>query len=178
MKRINLLGAALLAFSASAAAAQDGPPDPASVQLPPMTFGTDPAVAKDGYKFFFFHHPQLTYAEAVQDFAECQSLLPFGEGLPLPGFVPWVEANNRKVIQRDPQYGLVGAAIGAILLPKLARGQRNNKMRLCMERRGYVRYAVNEAAYDALWEGTPEEISAKQALLATGPAPAAAVQSE
>lgn len=136
-----------------------------------MTLGSDPEVQKNGYKFFFFHNPDIGFAEAARDLAECHSQLPTGPFLPLPGFVPWTEANNREAVPASNGYGLVGAAMGALILPKLERGQRNNKMRLCMERRGYVRYAIDEAAYDAIWEGEPAQLIAKQAKLATGPAP-------
>ena len=173
MKIFGPAMAGVAVLSASTAGAQALLPDPDTVELPPMTFGTDPEVAKNGYKFFFFHNASVSYAEAALDFAECHSQLATGSLLPLPGFVPWTEANNRASAQTTSPYGIVGSAIGAIIQPKLERGQRNNKMRLCMERRGYARYAIDEAAYDAIWEGEPVQIIAVQAKLATGPAPAA-----
>lgn len=151
----------------------DAPPSPSEVELPDIVFGSDPNVAKDGYKFFFFHNPDLSFDEAYADFAECRTQLATGSFLPLPGFVPWVEENNRKLVVPVNNYGLVGAAIGAIIQPKLERGILNNKMRLCMGRRGYVRYAMNEAAYDAIWDAEPSDSIAMQAKLATGPAPQA-----
>lgn len=171
MQLAKFAPAMALLSCASGVAAQDLLLDPATVELPPMTFGNDPAVAKNGYKFFFFHNPNLDFAEAARDIAECHSHLPTSAFLSLPGFVPWTEANERETAQTASPYGLVGEAIRAIIAPKLERGQRNNKMRLCMERRGYVRYAIDEAAYDAIWEGEPSQIVAMQAKLATGPAP-------
>lgn len=179
MGRWGLLGAAMLAaVNAGEAAAQDALPAPDSVTLPPMTFGTDPKVAASGYKFFFFHNPQLTYDEAAADIADCHSQLQIGAPLTLPAFVPWTEQNTRPVIRAASPYGLAGDAILAIIQPKLERGMRNNRMRLCMERRDYVRYAIDQAAYDAIWEGEPAQILAMQAKLATGPAPAAPVVTE
>ncbi|WP_284126389.1 hypothetical protein [Parerythrobacter aestuarii] len=154
-------------------AAQESLPDKDAVELPAITYGDDPQVAKNGYKFFFFHNAEIGFDDALLDFAECRSVLVTGSYLPLPGFVPWVEDNNRKVAQGGNAFGLVGAAISAIILPKLERGLRNNKMRLCMERRGYVRYAMDEAAYDAIWDAEPAKSMIMQATLATNPAPQA-----
>jgi hypothetical protein len=179
MGRWVIVGAAALALaSASAAAAEDALPPVESVTLPPITYGTDPKVAANGYKFFFFHNAALTYAEAAADLADCHAQLATGATLLLPAFVPWTEQNLRPIERGFSPYGLAGEAILAIIGPKLERGQRNNRMRLCMERRGYVRYAIDQAAYDAIWEGEPARVLAMQAKLATGPAPAAPVVTE
>jgi hypothetical protein len=179
MGRWGLLGAALLAAAgAGAAAAQDALPRPDSVTLPPMTFGTDPKVAANGYKFFFFHNPQVSYDEAAADLGDCHAQLQIGAALSLPAFVPWKEQAARPVAAAVSPYGLAGEAILSIIQPKLERGLRNNRMRLCMERRGYVRYAIDQAAYDAIWEGDGASLVAMQAKLATGPAPAAPVVTE
>ena len=166
---------AALVLCAAEAGAQEGLPDPASVTLPDMTFGDDPDVAENGYKFFFFHNPDIGFADAYTDVAECRGHLLTGAYLPLPSFVPWVESNKREVEAGVNPYGVVGvvvyAAIASVIMPKMERGQRNNKMRLCMERRGYVRYAVDEAAYDALNSGEEANIVAMQAKLAVAPAP-------
>ena len=171
MKRILPAAAASLTLWAASAAAQETLPDPAMVTLPAMKFGDDADVAKNGYKFFFFHNPTVSYVDAYTDLMECRGHLPTGAFLPLPGFVPWVESNEREVATAMNPYGVVGAVMAAIIVPKIERGQRNNKMRLCMDRRGYVRYAVDEAAYDALNSGDERNILAMQAKLAVGPAP-------
>ncbi len=44
-------------------------------------------------------------------------------------------------------------------MPKMERGRQNNIMRLCMGRRGYVRYAVDAEAYEALQEGNEAKSS-------------------
>ena len=61
----------------------------------------------------------------------------------VPGFIPWDEANRRETRQCSPFVAsptpvgvIVGAmvvgAMAAIILPKLERGVRSNKMRRCM----------------------------------------------
>ncbi len=100
MKRIRafFLTAMLLAMPGTALA-QMAIPDPAGVTLPPMRFGDDPKVAAQGFKFFFFHNPAVSYEEAFADFAECRAHLPQGAALSVPSFVPWVEATRRPVRQ-------------------------------------------------------------------------------
>ena len=148
----------------------------AQIELPPITYGDDPDVAKNGYKFFFFHNPAITIEEAAVDFADCRQHLQEAEPLRLPGFVRWSEKETREAPQEViSPYGLVGAVLTSIIAPKAARGKRKNKMRLCMGRRGYVRYAMNEEAYDAINTGEEVDVIAMQAKLATDPAPSAEV---
>jgi hypothetical protein len=175
---VTSAAAVLAVASASTAAAEDTLPPADSVTLPPITYGSDPKVAANGFKFFFFHNAALSYPEAAADLAECHGQLATGAPLLLPAFVPWTEQNLRPVERGFSPYGLTGEVILAIIQPKLERGLRNNRMRLCMERRGYVRYAIDQAAYDAIWEGEPAQVLAMQAKLATSPAPAAPVVTE
>lgn len=173
MVRFRWAGACLLGLCSSALAAQEAVPDPAAVSLPAMTFGSDPAVAASDYKFFFFHQAGLSYQDAYADLADCHAQLPTGAVMPLPGFVPWVETAERERREAGTQYGLLGQAMIAVIAQKMERGQRNNRMRLCMDRRGYDRYAIDQAAYDAIWAGETAQQLAMQAKLASGPAPSA-----
>lgn len=67
--------------------------------------------------------------------------------------------------------GLVVAAMAAIIMPKMQRGLDSNKMRRCMGTRGYDRYAIPEAAWNALNEGEEQQVLLMQAKLASGPKP-------
>lgn len=157
----------LAALAVVPASAESGlaPPDPASVQLP--DFGTiTPEVIKEGGKFFAFVSPSLTYAQAYEDIAECRSFLPTGIMRPLPSFVPWEEPSVRPPVVYQP-VGLAAGILVSIIMPKLERGQRNNKMRRCMGPRGYQRAAIPEAAWKMLNEGDELQLIAKQAKLAS-----------
>ena len=156
--------AALVAAPVSAQG-ELAPPDPASVQLPDLGTIT-PEVIKEGGKFFAFSNPSLTYAEAFQDIAECRSFLPTGVFRQLPSFIPWEEPSVRPPIVYQP-VGLAAGILVSIIMPKMERGQRNNKLRRCMGPRGYRRVAVPEAAWLALNEGDELQLIAKQAKLAT-----------
>ena len=159
----------LLALAAGpVGAAGPAPPlDPATVQLPDLS-STDPEVVNNGGKFFAFVSPSLTYAQAYEDIAECRSFLPTGIMRPLPSFVPWEEPSVRPPVVYHP-VGLAAGILVSIIMPKLERGQRNNKMRRCMGPRGYQRAAIPEAAWKMLNEGDELQLIAKQAKLASAP---------
>jgi len=144
-------------------------PDPASIGVPDLS-SADPVVASNGYKFFIFHNSAITYAEAYADIAECRSFLTAGYAPVLPGFIPWVEPSARTPITYNP-VGLAAGIAADIIVPKMERGLRNNKMRRCMEPRGYTRFAVPEAAWEQLNKGDEANLVAMQAKLAVGPRP-------
>jgi hypothetical protein len=162
--------AILVAFVGRATA--DPLPDPATISVPDVTPSADPRVQEEGYKFYYFHNTGVSFAEAHQGFTECRAHLAAGGGTVIPGFVPWDEAHRRRVLQRPPMFpGLFSEAMAAIILPKMERGVRSNKMRRCMGTRGYARYAIPEAIWDAINKGDEQAQIAVQAKLATGAKP-------
>lgn len=174
---------ALLPAAAHAQAAPFALPDPAAVTVPDVTPSSDPKVHHDGYKFYYFHNPAVSFAEAYRDVAECRAHLVTAGAAAVPGFIPWDQAHRRKTYQGAPFVpyspslvgtmvgGVVTAGLAAIILPKMERGARSNKMRRCMGTRGYVRYAIPEAAFDTLNKGDEAQLIAMQAKLASGPKP-------
>lgn len=172
---VNLvLSLLLLTQTAPATQAADGPPlpDPATVNAPDVTPSGDPKIAEQGYKFYYFHHPQVSFAQAYRDLSECRAHLAVAGPAKVPGFIPWEEAHRRQTLAPAPS-GLVGAALAGIILPKLERGLRSNKMRRCMGTRGYDRYAIPESAWNVLNEGDERQLILMQAKLASGPKPRA-----
>ena len=153
-------------------------PDPATITAPD-TSASDPEVLKEGYKFFYFNNPSVSFSEAVADIAECRSFLANGAPPSVPGFIPWTEPVKRKQNRGGGflvAYGLLGvgveAGLAAIIMPKIERGLRNNKLRRCMEPRGYKRFALPEASWKILNEGDEKQLILTQAKLASGPQPA------
>lgn len=171
MRSVMVPAAAVLVVLGQPLAAEEAAPDQEVIDLPEMTFATDPDVAKNGYKFFFHHNAEISFDLAFRDFSECLAQLPTQSFLQLPSFVPWEESSNREVVYSPNMYGIVGEVMSMIISPKFERGVRNNKMRLCLERRGYVRYAIDEDAYDAIWEGPSDDVAGRLAKLATMQAP-------
>lgn len=161
-----------------AAQTEESLPDPATITVPD-TSANDPEVLKEGYKFFYFNNPAVSFAEAVADIAECRSFLASGAAPSVPGFIPWTEPVQRKQVRGGgfmSMYGLVGvgvsAGLAAIIMPKIERGKRNNKLRRCMEPRGYKRFALPEASWKVLNEGDEKQLVLMQAKLASAPQPA------
>lgn len=156
---------------AEAAATAQSLPDPATIAVPDVTPSSDPKVKNQGYKFYYFHQSGVSFAAAYQDLVECRAHLAAGGPARVPGFIPWDETHRREIPQTVSPYGLVGAALAAIILPTMERGARSNKMRRCMGTRGYARYAITEASWDRLNEGDERELILMQAKLASGPKP-------
>ncbi len=167
-----LLSLLLLAQPVPGAASAGAPPlpDPATVNVPDVTASADPKIAEQGYKFYYFHNPQVSFAQAYRDLSDCRAHLAVAGPAKVPGFIPWDEAHRRETVAPAPS-GLVGAVLAGIIAPKLERGARSNKMRRCMGIRGYDRYAIPESAWNALNEGEERQLILMQAKLASGPKP-------
>jgi hypothetical protein len=170
-----LLIAAAISPPVMAADAAPSLPDPATIDAPDVVPTRDPKVSEEGYKFYYFHSPSVSFAEAHRDLKECRAHLPVGGPANVPGFVPWDEAHRRKVYEGftapSVLHVAVYSAIGAIVVPKIERGLRSNKMRRCMGTRGYARYAIPESVWERLNEGDEEQLTLMQAKLASGPKP-------
>lgn len=168
MRMVALWASVLLT---TPAAAQEIP-DPASVAPPDLSSAADPAVAKDGWKHFFFWKPGMTYRQAYLDFADCYRFLPVGGALGiLPIFAPWREAPKTAPFVPTPQFGLVGALIGSMVAGPIERRSRQSRLRRCLEPRGYVRFALSQDAWEALVGDFSPASIAIQAKAATAPRP-------
>jgi hypothetical protein len=168
-----LLIAAALLPAAQASDAPQALPDPATVKVPDIVSATDPKVREDGYKFYYFYSPEVSFAEAYQDLLECRGYLMTG-GAQIPGFVPWEPAKTPSVAAFGHTGQVLkgnGSLLAMVIIPKAEHGIRSNKMRRCMETRGYARYAVPEATWSTLNDGDPQETLLMQAKLASGARP-------
>jgi hypothetical protein len=146
-------------------------PDPAGLVLPSLD-GSAPAVAREGWKHFYFHKPGVSYAQAYADFADCYRFLPVENTRgKLPMFVPWVDRQAARVVTPVPMYGLVGLAIGAMVEGPLVRRAHQSRMRRCMEPRGYIRYPLPEDSWKALTDNYSVRSTALQAKAASMAAP-------
>ncbi len=172
-----LLLAALMAAPVEAQVSQSIPPVE-DVVLPDLSSTNDPAVADEGWKYFFFHKQGTTYADAYADFAECYHFLPgAGVKIPyfLPMFVPWGEKTTAAVKPvTGGQYGLVGIAIMAMVPDPAERRSRQSRLRRCLEPRGYVRYPLSKDSWEELVDDYSFRSIAMQAKAATGPHPSSA----
>jgi hypothetical protein len=172
MKRVYAFMLGLLMAVPAAAEDKVDLPDPASVTVPDVTPSNDPKVREEGYKFYYFHNANVSYAEAHQDLAECRAYLPVGGGTQVQGFIPFGENYNRPVYVGTPIFpGLFTNVMASIIVPKMERGVASNKMRRCMGTRGYDRFAIPEVTWDKLNNGDEAQLLLMQAKLASGPKP-------
>jgi len=152
------------------------------VKVPDVSPSQDPKVRSEGYKFYYFNNPAVSFADAYRDLVECRGHLVVAGPAKVPGFIPWDEAHRRRTRQGGPMVvgpdmvtavagAVVFSAMAAIILPKMERGARSNKMRRCMGTRGYERYAITEDAWDILNKGDEKQLLLMQAKLAAAPRP-------
>lgn len=180
---ILLLLAQPLPAAAQAADAPQTLPDPATIKIPDVSPSQDPKVRSEGYKFYYFNNPEVSFADAYEDLLECRAHLVTAGPAKVPGFIPWDEAHRRKSVKNGPMVAspnLLGVAVGVVVLsamaaivgPKMERGVRSNKMRRCMGTRGYQRYAITEETWNILNKGDDERaLVLMQAKLASAPKP-------
>jgi hypothetical protein len=166
---------ALGLLSGAAGAEEPGSrPDPATVEVPAITGGRDPDVVKDGWKYFYFWRPNTSFEQAYADFSDCYRFLPVpGGDAMLPRFVAWREAEARPAVAPNyySPYGLVGAAIGALIAGPIERRASQSRMRRCLEPRGYLRFPAPQPVWEKILDGYSPRSIAVQAKLASGPHP-------
>jgi hypothetical protein len=162
-----------IAVPAAAQEAAD-PPDPATITMPDMTPSRD--AIENGWKFFYFQKPGVTYAEAYADISECYRFFAsygYSSGQ-VPSFMPWVAPSDgpRPALPMPrSQYGLIGDIMVSIAARQTNRRDRIARMRRCMEPRWYVRYPLREEIWHQLVDDYSPRTIAMQALAASGPVP-------
>lgn len=157
-------------------------PDAASVIVPNLQSVSDPRIQKEGWKHFFFHKDGVSYTQAYEDFADCyrflggpapvgpQPLPPYGARARLP--------SDERLHSNPPSNGLVGMAIGEMVMGPMQRRLPQSRLRRCMEPRGYVRYPIDEPTWKLLVDAYSIKSIAVQAKVASGPRPVATVVSQ
>ena len=173
MIKINF--AFVILFWSSIVVAQDEKNLPAlgTITVPDLSRSNTPEVVKNGWKFFFFHKSGVSFADAHADFTDCYRFLaPSGYAdVTDSSFVPWRQESVRKDRVVSNGYTPVGGVIMKVfnIESSLARGDRQAKMRRCMEPRDYKRYGV----FKDIWENVAamEEVEAIsiQAKIASEP---------
>ncbi len=149
-------------------------PDPASISVPDIGTTPDATTLKTGNKYFFFHRPDTDFVQSYADLHFCTQFTHKAVLASLPAFVPWGERSVRPPIPNDPvisPYGIVGAVIGSMIAGPLERGDYLIKMRRCMEPRGYSRFPMSKAAWEAVHPAEEAQSLLMQAKLASGPRP-------
>lgn len=161
------------ALAAPSVQAQEPPAvlDPASVVVPDLSRSGDPDVIANGWKYFFYQKPGVSFEAAHADIAFCYRFLGASSWATVqaPRFVPWEESAPTVVKYQPNPYGLVGALMAGMVEGTLVRRDRQSKMRRCMEPRGYTRYGVAEEIWENVVTKPPGEAIAIQAKIASMP---------
>lgn len=172
MRKLTLaLAGSALQLCASAAFAQDVPPDPAAVTVPDLSQSASPAVVEEGWKYFFFRKEGVKFAEAYGDFNDCFRFQQQSNWLSvsMTRFVPWESKVGREAHTPAYNYGMVGALIGSMIEGTLTRRDYQARMRACMEPRGYIRYSVPQSIWEEVSRLPREQWAGVQAKIASGP---------
>ena len=143
--RAIIAGLALLAV-ASGARAQIQPPTVPSLAASEADFG-------DARKYVYFHKPGVSFADALRDISECERHARRSAQRSAPAFVPWGRDERGSPVTYDGlNYGLVGAAIGAIIDGPLERSARQTVMIRCLTPMGYRRYRAGKDQWQTFFE--------------------------
>lgn len=179
-KCANLVLAALcmLLVAPGTAKAQTALPDPAGISLPALALFDRAANSHQSLAYFYLTNPSVSFGEAYADFADCYRFRAIGPQLDLQSFVPWAEGTAGLGPRKDQTnaaspYGVVGAVIGAWLVPALLaaqmRGEANMRLRTCMVPRGYEAHPLAKSAWMQLQSANDAETVARLAKIATLP---------
>ncbi len=136
-----------------------------------MAFVETPAIVKDYDKYFYFHRQNTSFADALTDLRECDAR---ARGI-------WQGKSARGETLGRTAYGLVGdLANTLIFVPAQDRLFRRANLRRCLYFKGYARYGLPKALWEAfnlqhIEAATPErdiQMSlVRQALVASGVRP-------
>ncbi|MFC0588479.1 hypothetical protein ACFFF7_03545 [Novosphingobium aquiterrae] len=158
-------------------------PDPATLTRPKLDYAATPEIVADYDKYFYFHRDGTSYVDAFNDVRECDALA--------SGSNIYMGGNDAAMGAAMAQYGVLAGGIGGALGGLMAdaifgsaarRQQRRINLRNCMGFKGYQRYGLSgdlwktfnfEEGNGRKKEGERNEALELQALVASGPKPAA-----
>lgn len=170
------------AAPASGQASPSDAPDPASITVPDLSGGRDPAVVRDGAKYYYFWRAETSYDQAYADMTDCARFLPVAQGNAplLPMFIAWrgVPEARDDAPATTHQYGLVGDIMGALIMGSAAQIAAQSRLHACLAPLGYQRFPLPKATWQTISaDGSPGAL-ALRAKIASGPRPDAEALAE
>ena len=175
------LGIMVLPLALSAAAPAWGQvapaqaPDPATIAVPDLSGGRDPAVVRDGFKYYYFWRAETSYEQAYGDMADCARFLPIAQANAplLPMFIAWRGVAEAQDDAPAPthQYGLVGDIMGGLIMGSANQLAAQSRLHACLAPLGYQRFPLSKAVWQTIGaDGSPDAL-ALRAKIASGPRP-------
>lgn len=152
-------------------------PEEAAISMPALVFAESPEDATNYQKYYYFHRPDTSFADALADIRQCDE---FARGLYGGDYYP------------NPAYtalygvgGALGGAIGGAMAQAIygsaeERRKRRVNMRRCMSFKGYQRYGLSKDLWQEfnfeegnreVPEAERQRMLAMQAKVASGPLP-------
>ncbi len=143
-----------------------------------LVFEADPSHTEEFHKYHFFHKSGVSYDQAVLDFGECNVFRkgPVGkEGETfhvVPQFVSLSETQSYRPYVYNPNSGgVVGAVIGEIVGAPIIQKAKAQRMRKCMEYKGYDRYGLSKKLWKRIMKVEDADLVRINASIASGPKP-------
>lgn len=142
------------------------------VQPPPVPdLIVDEKKLGDERKYVFFHKQGVSFEDALRDMSECGRHARRAQHRTAPAFIPWGRDDGGNPVAYDGlNYGLVGAAIGAIIAGPIERSARQTVMIRCLTPMGYDRYRASTEQWQDIFEGGDDWVPLAAAI-AAGPTP-------
>lgn len=143
-----------------------------------LVFEASEEHTEEFHKYHFFHKPGVSYDQALEDFGECSVFRkgPIGkEGEVFnitPNFVSLSETQSYKPYVYNPNSGgVVGAVIGEIVGAPLVQKAKAQRLRICMEFKGYDRYGLSKKLWKTIMKVEDADFVKINAHIASGPKP-------
>lgn len=143
---------------------------------PDLSFEITEKDSEEFHKYFYFHKEGVSYETAFEEISECNIYQkgPIGsEGdfiVIMPTFVSLGE-NQTYVPWVPNEAGLVGVIMSDIFSGPLVLKNRGQRMRKCMEYKGYDRYGLSKDLWKTVNKISPDEYVKVHAKIASGPKP-------
>lgn len=176
--RLGLMVLPIALAAATPAWGQVAPPlapDPSTIAVPDLSGGRDPAVVRDGGKYYTFWRAETSYEQAYADFADCVRFLPIAQANAplLPMFIAWRGVAEARDDAAGPtqQYGLVGEIMGSLIMGSATQLAAQSRLHACLAPLGYQRFPIPKVTWQTISaDGSPAAV-ALRAKIASGPRP-------
>ncbi len=143
-----------------------------------LVFEASPEHTEEFHKYHFFHKEGVSYDQALLDIGECNTFRkgPIGkEGETfhiVPQFVSLSETRSYKPYVYNPNSGgVVGAVIGEIVGAPIVLKAKAQRMRKCMQYKGYDRYGLSKKLWKKIMKVEDADLVKINARIASGPKP-------
>ena len=178
MKFGKLVIAAIVVIGLTGTALAQTPLNLETVSAADLNFEIEEKHSEEFHKYFYFHRSGVSFEAAKAEIGECYEYRNGPAGMEgqfiniVPTFVSLSEKQvNVPYVQNEA--GLVGMVIGDIVSASLVLKNQGQRMRKCMEYKGYDRYGLSKDLWKQITNIDAATYIDVHARIASGPAPSA-----